>query len=683
MTRLAAEIGGTFTDLIWTDDAGQVRTHKVPSTPDDPSAAVVRGLDHALGGDTSDLEQLFHGSTVATNAVLERKGCLAALVTTQGFRDLLALQRQLRPNVNAVAVIKPEPLVPLSRTVEATERVNAAGEVIAPLDEADLLATLDALVEAEAPEALAVCLLHAYVNPVHEQRVRALVEDRFSDLPVVLSSDVLPTFREYERTSTTAMAAYLAPLVDRYIGNLERHLEERAGETALFIMQSSGGVLPSLGARSRGVEMLNSGPAAGVIAAERVAGLLGDPDLITLDIGGTSADVCLIAAGSPVVTSEDEIDGLPLAMPSVDIANVGAGGGSLGWIDRGGMLQVGPQSAGAMPGPACYGYGGEGPAITDALVHLGWIRPHRFLGGRMTLEPECADAALDRLAGPLGQHRGQTAQAMVDIGVAHVSRGVRLVSVQRGYDPKGYVLYGYGGAGPMLGALVAEELKIGRVVVPPHPGLFSALGLLVADLKRVYRETAFQSVGKGTPAAIEAAFARMREAALAEFASFGCAPETVEWEHYLEMRYQGQGFELLTTLDLARLASKGAAYLVALFNETHLARYGTAPANEQVEVVTHRLVAQVPGSRAVLEQLEEAVRPLVESGAKPRVEESEIVFRGHRLACRFAKRDSLPAGHALDGLGIIEEPTATTLVPPGWRATVGAAGALVLERRDT
>ena len=678
MTQLAAEVGGTFTDLMWTDEAGRVRTHKLPSTPDDPSAAVIQGMAEALDGAALGLSQLFHGSTVATNAVLERKGCRAALVTTRGFRDLLVLQRQSRPNVNAVAVVKPKPLVPLSRTVEAAERINAAGEVIAALDEAALIESLEALVAAEAPEALAVCLLHAYLNPVHEQRVRALVEDRFPDLAVVLSSDVLPTFREYERASTTAMAAYLAPLVDRYVGNLERHLEQRAGAASLFIMQSSGGVLPSLGARGRGVEMLNSGPAAGVIAAERVARLLGDADLITLDVGGTSADVCLIAGGSPVVTSEYEIDGLPLALPSVDIANIGAGGGSLGWIDRGGMLQVGPRSAGAKPGPACYGLGGEQPTITDALVHLGWIRPHRFLGGRMTLEPDRADAALDRLGEPLGQDRGETAQAMVDIGVAHVSRGVRLVSVQRGYDPRGYVLYGYGGAGPMLGALVAEELGIGRVVVPPHPGLFSALGLLVADLKRVYRETAFQPVGEGSPAAIEAAFGRMREAALAEFAGFGCAPKTVEWEHYLEMRYRGQGFELLAPLDLARLADEGAAYLMALFNETHRARYGTAPANQRVEVVTHRLVALVPGSRAVLEQLEEAVQ----SDAAPDVEDREIVYRGARAACRFAWRDSLPAGHALDGLAIIEEPTATTLVPPGWRATVGAAGALVLERGD-
>ena len=678
MMQIAAEVGGTFTDLIWTDGDGRIQTHKVPSTPGDPSAGVIQGLDEALPDGLGDGAQVFHGSTVATNAVLERKGCRAALINTKGFRDILSLQRQLRPNVNAVAVVKPTPLVPLSRTIEAHERIDAAGAVLDPLDEGLLIEALEHLVEAEAPEAIAVCLLHAYRNPDHEHRVRAVVETRFPDLPVVLSSDVLPTFREYERASTTAMAAYLAPLVDRYLANLEDHLAARGGHASLFVMQSSGGVLPSLGARGRGVELLNSGPAAGVIAAERMAALLGDSDVITLDVGGTSADVCLVAGGTPVVTSEYEIDGLPLAMPSVDIANVGAGGGSLGWIDLGGMLQVGPQSAGARPGPACYGQGGAEPAITDALVHLGWIRPHRFLGGRMTLEPAHADAALDRLAEPLGQDRSQTAQAMIDIGVAHVSRGVRMVSVQRGYDPKGYVFYAYGGAGPVVGALAADELKIGRVVVPPHPGLFSALGLLVADLKRIYRETAFQAVGIETPAMVSAAFERMRQTALAEFAGFGSRPEDVQWEHYLEMRYRGQGFELLAPVDLESLERDGAPYITGLFSQTHLARYGTAPANEDVEVVTHRLVAKVPGSRAVLDQLETAAQDATEAD----IEEGAITFGGTATRCRFAWRPSLAAGHVLDGLAIIEEPTATTLVPPGWRATVGAAGALVLERSE-
>jgi N-methylhydantoinase A len=675
MIQVAAEVGGTFTDLIWADEEGRVQTQKVPSTPDDPSVGVVEGLNEVMQGGFSQLSQLFHGSTVATNAVLERKGCRAAMITTRGFRDLLALQRQLRPNVYAVVCRKPEPLIPLSRTVEVTERMNASGAVALALDEAELMAALDRLRDEGKAEALAVCFLHAYLNPNHEQRVRTLVRERYPDLPLVLSSEVLPTFREYERASTTAMAAYLAPLVGSYLGNLEDYLGERSDGAQLFIMQSSGGVLPSHGARARGAEMLNSGPAAGVIAAERISGLLGDPNIITLDVGGTSADVCLIADGSPEVTSERQVDGLPVGLPSVDIANVGAGGGSLGWIDPGGMLQVGPQSAGAMPGPACYGHGGEDPTITDALVQLGWIRPHRFLDGRMTLIPDRAEAALERLTGPLAQTHDQTAQAMIDISVAHISRCVRLVSVQRGHDPKGYVLYGYGGAGPMVGALVAGELNARRVVIPPHPGLFSALGLLVADLKRVYRETGFQMVSEEAPARIEAAFERMQAEALREFSGYGCEPDQVQWECYLEMRYSGQGFELLAQIDPERMKAEGPGYLAEQFRESHRARYGTVPASGDIEVVTYRLVAQVPGSREILDQL----GPAPANGADPEVEESHIVYRGERLPCRFTWRDSLPMGYSFSGLGIVEEPTATTLVPPGWRAAVGAAGALILE----
>ncbi len=492
-------MGGTFTDLIWTDGTGRVRTHKVPSTPSNPSLAVIQGTDECLGDELPGLRRLFHGSTVATNAVLERKGGRTALVTTRGFKDILVLQRQTRPNVNSIVCRKPEPLVPLRRTIEATERVSVGGEVIVPLDERGFLEALDRLVESEDPEALAVCLLHSYQSPQHERRLRELVKERYPSLEVALSSDVLPTFREYERASTTVMAAYLAPLVSRYVGHLERELHTRSREASLFIMQSSGGILPSEGARARPVEMLNSGPAAGVIAAVRIAELLADSDLITLDVGGTSADMCLVDGGAPEVTSEREVDGLPVGISSLDIANVGAGGGSIAWIDSGGMLQVGPESAGARPGPACYGQGGESPTVTDALVHLGWIRPHRFLGGRMKLHPERAERALNRLRGPLGLGTLELARAVVDVSAAHVSRGVRLVSVQRGRDPKGYVLYAFGGMGPVVAALVAEELGIRRVVIPPLPGLFSALGLLVADLKREYRETGFLPVSADAP----------------------------------------------------------------------------------------------------------------------------------------------------------------------------------------
>jgi N-methylhydantoinase A len=674
MTKMAIEVGGTFTDLIWIDEAGRVQTHKLPSTPQDPSIGVIEGLETALGERLSNLSELFHGSTVATNAVLERKGCRAAFLTTRGFRDLLVLQRQLRPNVYAVACHKPNPLVPLSRSIEVAERLDISGATVLPLDETELLSTIDDLVQREQPEALAVCLLHAYRNPAHEDRVNQLIAERHPELPVILSTRVLPTFREYERASTTVMAAYLAPLVGHYLERLETHLTERSNDTDLFIMQSSGGVLPSAGSRDRGVEMLNSGPAAGVIGAVRVAEVMGDHNVITLDIGGTSADICLIADGSPGVTSETEVDGLPVGLPSIDIANIGAGGGSLGWVDAGGMLQVGPRSAGARPGPACYGRGGTSPALTDALLHLGWIRPHRFLGGAMTLLADRATAALSDLGDRLGQAPHEVAEAMVEIAAAHIGRGIRLVSVQRGHDPQHYTLYGYGGMGPMIGALAGSELKIARVVIPPYPGLFSALGLLVADLKRVYRQTNIQPVGADIGPRATEVFQRMHAEAVAEFAGFGRAESELQFEHALEMRYAGQGFELLVPIDPARLV-EGPGYLLASFRDTHHKRYGANPTAEAVEIVTFRLIAQIPTSRSVMAEL---TRGAIDAAAAPDIEDGQIAFQGCKISCRFAWRSDLPAGFRLSGPAIIEEPTATTFVPPRWAAQVGQAGALVL-----
>jgi N-methylhydantoinase A len=677
MIKMAVETGGTFTDLVWVDSDGQVSTHKVPSTPSDPSVGVVQGLEEALGERLDQMSQMFHGSTVATNAVLERKGCRAGLITTRGFRDVLAIQRQVRPNVYAVAVEKPVPLVPLSMIREVNERVSVHGDILVPLDEEDLMDAAAGLLS-RGVEALAVCFLHSYREPVHEERAARLLRARFPGLPVVLSNQILPAFREYERASTTVMAAYLQPMVDHYLGNLERHLTEKGCRTSLFIMQSTGGVVPSVTARARPVDMLQSGPAAGVIAALRVGSVLGNRNIITLDMGGTSTDVALITDGSAGVATEKEVDSLPVGVPSVDIANVGAGGGSIGWMDAGGMLHVGPQSSGAQPGPACYGRGGKEPAITDALVELGWIRPQSFLGGRMPLYPERAGEALLALARRLDQPVRLLAQGMIDIAVAHTNRCVRLVSVQRGHDPKDYVIYAYGGMGPVVGALVAREMKIERVVVPPHPGLFSALGLLMSDLKRIYRKTGFTPVTRATPGEVAATFARLRSEAVAEFSSYAYSADQIRWETWLEMRYRGQGFELPVRIDLEDLTAGGREYLDSLFHQAHRERYGTAAPNNHTELVSYRLVAQVPSEWQHFEQIE---RALLASDGHP-IETGTITFEGREQPCQFARRDRLPVGSRITGLAIVEDATATTLVPPGWRMTVSTAGALLLERED-
>jgi N-methylhydantoinase A len=672
--KVAVETGGTFTDLIWVGKEGDVRTHKVPSTPVDPSGGVIAGLEEALGGDIEHMSQLFHGSTAATNAVLERKGCRAGLITTRGFRDVLAIQRQTRANVYAVAFSKPQPLIPMNLIREVTERIDVNGQILTPLNERELLDVTAELL-ASGVEALAICFLHSYRTAVHEERAACLIRDAFPGVPVVLSSAILPAFREYERTSTTAMAAYLTPMVDRYLGNLEQYLDTRKSGAALFIMQSSGGVVPSSAARARAVDMLQSGPAAGVIAATRVGAQLGDGNIITLDMGGTSTDVALITNGSARVANEKEVDGLPVGVPSIDIANVGAGGGSIGWIDKGEMLHVGPRSAGARPGPACYGHGGQEPAVTDALVQLGWVRPQSFLGGRMKLYPESAEKAIAPLAELLNQTIQSTAQGIIDIAVAHTNRCVRLVSIQRGYDPRDYVIYAYGGMGPVVGALVAQEMKIQRVVVPLHPGLFSALGLLMSDLKRIYRKTGFTAISSETPGEVACSFDLMKAEAIGEFSGYGYRAEQIQWETWAEMRYRGQGFEISVQIDLDKLAAEGRTYLSRLFHQAHRSRYGTAAPNDNIELVSYRLVAQV---QSEWKQSDE--RNNVTDAREPAIQTGSITFAGEEQTCCFVRREGLPAAYSLRGLAIVEEATATTVVPPGWRMMVGAQGALVLEQ---
>jgi N-methylhydantoinase A len=643
MARLAIEIGGTFTDVMWEDGDRGLRTHKTPSTPDDPARAVLQALED-LELDRRQLDGFFHGSTVATNALLTRRGARAGLLVTRGFRDLLAIQRQLRENVYDPRPRKPEHVIPGALTREVTERVDHHGGVLEPLDDEQLLAAAHELVDRGAG-VLAVCFLHSYRNPVHERRAAELLAAAFPDVPVMLSCDVLPVFREYERASATAISAYVLPVVRDYLDRLERRFGE--GGTPMLIMQSSGGLLPPSGVARRPLEMLESGPAAGVTAALSVARALGDEDAITLDMGGTSTDVCLISGGRADQSNERRLDGLPLGVPGLDIVNVGAGGGSLGWVDAGGMLQVGPQSAGADPGPACYGRGGTEPALTDALVALGWLRPEAFLGGTMPLDERAAHAAL----AALGE---DAARAMIRIAVAHIARAVSQVSVQRGRDPRSYALYAFGGMGPVVAALVAEELRIGRVVVPPHPGLFSALGLLLADLKRTYERTELVPLD-----GVVAGFERLEEQAAAELAGYGYAPEQIRYDRTVAMRYEGQGFELLVPY---------TEKLEAAFHAAHRAAYGTAVVGAPVEAVTLRLEATIP--RVDVPGL---------STPEPRGEPltREIVFGPERRSCTFAARAAVTA---LDGLAVIEEPTATTLVPPGWRARTAAGGALVLER---
>jgi N-methylhydantoinase A len=669
--RVGVEVGGTFTDVIAVGDDGTVaHTDKVFSTPRDPAEGVLEGLrriPHVGKGTT-----LVHGSTIGTNAVLERKGARTGLLVTAGFRDVLELQRQDRTTIYDIHYQKPVPLVPRDLVREVPERLDASGGVITPLDEAAALEAARALVEDAGVTAIAVCFLHAYRNPAHERRVGDLIRARHPAVSVSLSSDVIAEFREYERCSTTVTDAFIKPVIDRYLRHLERELPG-LGFEALWVMESNGGVLPSGYAREHPARTLMSGPAAGVTGATSIALQAGIPDLITLDMGGTSTDVCLVNGGEPLVSGDAALDNIPLKVPMIDLVSVGAGGGSLVWIDSGGMLQVGPQSAGAEPGPACYGRGGDGATATDANVVRGLLRPHRFLGGRMLLDRDAARRALMTIAAKLGVTPERLAEDVFRVASTTMANAIRLVSVERGYDPRDYTLVAYGGAGPLHAAAVAEDLDVSRVLVPPYPGLLSAFGLLVADFRRDFARTDVQAISQLTTDRVVEGFQSLARAALDEVAAGGLDRARAQVIGGLDMRYRGQGFELTVPVSVEQVAADGMEGLAKRFHRLHEQRYGHSAPREEVQVVTYRVTVVVP-------QPKPARVRVCPTGAKP-PDTVPLLWQDRPVPCAFWWRAALETGQEISGPAVIEEDTATTFVPPGWTMRSDDVGNLRLERR--
>ena len=666
--RIGIEIGGTFTDAITVDAGNTVVRAKVPSTPADLSVGVLNALRTAVGTASGDVAEIVHGSTVATNALLERKGARLGLITTLGFRDVLLIQRQERDDIYDLFYRKADPLIPRERTREVPERVSASGELIEELDEQAMRLAVEELVDQHEIDMLVVSFLFSFADPRNERRARAVAAEVAPELRVLLSSDVAPIFREYERTSTTAVSAFVEPVVSSYLAAVESRLESEGVTGDLVIMQSNGGLLPAVPAAERPAQMLNSGPAAGVIGAVALASDLGEPDVITLDTGGTSTDVCLITTGAPEVTSARMVDGLPVHVESTDIVSVGAGGGSIGWRDAGGLLQVGPQSAGAAPGPACYGRGGTQPTVTDALVLLGWLRPEKFLGGGMPLDVDAARGAIETLADSLEIGADETAEGIVRVAVANMNQAMRAVSISRGYDPRDYTLFAFGGSGGLHAAFVADELGISRIVVPANAGIFSAYGLLVAAFKRDYQETRFGLLSDTPVAEIDAMFAELERRAADDFAQQGATAAELRHVRALDLRYQGQGYEL--TLPVGS-STPGEEALRAAFSAAHQARYGNPGLGGELEIVTYRLSATLARTRRTT-----ALEPAASGGR----ETGQIFLGGRRVSCAFVPATALTAGMVLTGPTVVEEMTSTTILPPGWGGTVHETGSLILER---
>jgi N-methylhydantoinase A len=668
--RVGIEVGGTFTDLVAVD-RGEVRVVKVPSTPRSPDIGAFNALG-AAGIEAAAVTDLVHGSTVATNAILERRGALIAFVATKGFRDILFMQRHDRRSIYDLHYAKPAPPVRRRDCFEVAERIGPDGAVIAALDEAAVTRDLLPALAAGGYQAVAICLLSAYASPAHEMRLKEMIAAALPGLRIAASHEVAPEFREFERASTTSLSAYVQPVIDGYLDRFEATLAG-AGFTGHFsVMQSNGGRMPATAMRSNAISALLSGPAAGVVGAIRQAARSERGNLITFDMGGTSTDVALVQDGEAALAPETEVDGLPIRTPVLDIVTVGAGGGSLIWIDDGGMLRVGPRSAGAEPGPACYGRGGTMPTVTDAHVVRGTIRPDAFLGGGMALDADAAHRAFDDVAKRLGTDVRGAAAAAIRLAVANIVRAIQLVSTERGRDPRDYALLPFGGAGPLLAAEIAEELGIREILVPPNPGVISALGLLSADYVKLRGITRRMGLDAETPSVIAADCARLREATEAEFAALGL---TGPLEHRLEldMRFVGQAFEIPVAVDPAELPGLGAADLAERFAEAHRRVYlhGGEP-GRKVELVGMRF-----GVRRRLDALPE-VRERAAGLARP--ESAEVVTGGATVQARLVDAAMLDLNEVVVGPALIEGYSSTSWVPPGWRGARDGAGNMLLRK---
>jgi N-methylhydantoinase A/oxoprolinase/acetone carboxylase beta subunit/N-methylhydantoinase B/oxoprolinase/acetone carboxylase alpha subunit len=681
--ELGIDIGGTFTDLVCRSSDGSVRLAKFPTTRD-PSQAVMAALDHARttwGVDPSRVTRVAHGTTAATNAVLERKGARVGLITTEGFKDVLEIGRQMRHQMYDL-ILSPEPPVFLASgrfRKEVRERISATGEILVPLDENTVRTAIADLVN-QGVEVIAVCLLFAFLDPSHEHRIRELINQMRPGMLVSLSSDVDPAFREYERTCITAFDAYIKPVISSYLANLEEELDHLGLLAPLQVMQSRGGLAASPVARQRPVRLFLSGPAAGVVGGLQVGMAAGFHDQITIDIGGTSCDIALISNGEPLIRPEGVIDGFTVRVPMVDVTAIGAGGGSLAWLDAGGSLRVGPASAGSDPGPACYARGGEQPTVTDASVVLGYIDPVSFAGGTMVLDPRRArDAICRHIAAPLGITVEQAALGIHRVLNAQMAEAIRLVSIGRGIDPRGYAMIPLGGAGPMHATALAEALGMRTIVVPPHPGVLAAAGLLGAPVEHE-ASSAFPRALDGAKLADVQDSLRTLDARCAELMrQEGAANTGVAITYYADICYRGQSHHLQVPIEATAPDALSQAY--SAFQAAHDRVYGHhtgAPAR----IVNLRSVHRAARTRAAAgPDASITIAVPCDAGRRPPGSRPIRVRQTPRpVEAAVCRRDQIVPGLSIPGPAIIEQADSTTLVEPGWTARVLPDGALLIEQ---
>lgn len=678
---VGVDVGGTFTDVTLVDTrSGEILNHKVPSTPDDPSRAIMNGVEQILelnGVSVSEVRYLAHGTTVATNSLIERKGALTGLLVTEGFRDLLEIGRQTRPGLYDFFKEKPEQVIPGHLRLEVDERLYADGSVRKPLDPDRLREAIERLKQ-EGVQAIAVCFLFSYLNPEHEKQAVEEIRRQFPEAYVSASHQVVPEFREYARLSTTALNAYLGPVMQRYMENFQQSVRKAGIPVDPYITQSNGGIISIQESVSNPVRTAVSGPAAGVVAASHLAELTGYKNMITFDMGGTSADFSLIENGEPKISMEREVEGFPARIPMLDIHACGAGGGSIAWLDAGGALKVGPESAGSMPGPAAYGRGGTRPTVTDANAILGRLNPDGILGGRMTLDVEASKRAVqEHLCVRTGLSLLEATMGILTVVNANMTRAIRLISVEKGYDPREFTLVSFGGGGGMHCGALARELGIPRILVPPSPGTFCSLGLLVTDVRSDYvRSMLLESTG-GSMETIRGLFSAMMQEGAAMLEKEGIPEPKRRYVLGLDLRFKGQNYELTLPVEWSELTDDGVQGILTRFHEQHEKHYGYSNRSGVIEFVNYRVTALGELPKAALRRTEESGSRSVQPTSRREVYFAETDRPGYYDTPIYQRSELVP-GDRLAGPAIIEQMDSTILILPGQTAGVDPYRNLVI-----
>ena len=668
--HLGIDSGGTFTDVVlFNDKTKALHITKTPSTPANPAIGVINGIkkiSELAGIQPRDVASLVHGTTVATNALLEYKGIETVLLLTEGFKDVLSIGRQDRPKLYDYFEKRPAPFIPRHRRFEVSERTLYTGEILKPLDEAQVR-RIAGTVKRMGITGVAVCLLHSYANPSHEKRIKELFAEEYPEAVISTSHEILPEFREYERMSTTVINTYVMPIIDRYLQDLLQRMREEGLRADLNVMQSNGGVMTSRSAGEKSVHTILSGPAGGVMGSLAIGNQIGMENLITVDMGGTSFDICLIHGGKIHFTKESEIGGHPIKIPMIDIHTIGAGGGSIAWIDPGGSLHVGPQSAGADPGPVCYDHGGQEPTVTDANLALGRLDPAYYLGGEMGLDLRASkQAILDKIARPLKLSLEDAAEGIIKVINASMVRGIRKVSVEKGYDAREFSVISFGGGGPLHSLALAEELRIPTVVVPPSPGVNSALGLLIADFRYDYSQAFVKRLSDLAPEALHAVFKGLEAKAVAQMLAEGISRTDIAILRSIEMRYAGQGYELEIPAPGGAVTRKELERLNEAFHATHRQLYGYASPRETTECVYVRIAAigRIPKPRFKKERVGNHQVARAVKGKR------RVFLEGRYIVLPIYDRALLQPGDAIKGPAIIEQMDSTTLLSYRHRAQV-------------